>query len=195
MAEFSNEELLRGILNNSNAVLRFIYKSYYHEISAFVNRNSGTSYEAGEIFQEGIIVIYRKLKEEKLVLNNCSFKTYLYSVCRLLWLKQLEKRKKNVLKIEDTDQYSDKLYDDSLDELIHKNERYKLFQDHFQRLGKDCQQILQLFFEKVSLREITEILGLSSENYAKKRKHQCKELLVNSIKQDSEFKNLTAYEV
>jgi len=49
---------------------------------------------------------------------------------------------------------------------------------------------LQLFFEKVPLREIARIMGFKSENYAKTRKYKCKELLVNKIKQDSEFKKI-----
>ena len=33
-------------------------------------------------------------------------------------------------------------------------------------------------------------MGFTSESYAKKRKHQCKEYLVRSIKQDTEYKNI-----
>ena len=175
MANYSNEELLRGILRNNNLVLRHIYKSYYHKINAFVCHNSGDEDDANDIFQEAIIVIYRKIKDNTLQLDNCAFETYLYSVCRYLWLKHLEK---------------ESIYDDDLDEVIRKNERYKLFQDHFQKLGKDCQKILQLFFDKVPLKQIADIMGLTSESYAKKRKHQCKEYLVRSIKQDTEYKNI-----
>jgi hypothetical protein len=37
-------------------------------------------------------------------------------------------------------------------------------------------------------------MGYASENYTKKRKHQCKEYLVKSIKQDSEFKKIIDYD-
>lgn len=194
MANFSNDELLRGILRNNSAVLRYIYKSFYHKINSFVTRNSGTTDDANDVFQEAIIVIYRKIKEDKLILSECSFETYLYSVCRLLWLKQLEKRRKSIVKVEEIDNYSEAVYDDGLAELINKNERYKLYQVHFQKLGEECQKVLHLFFEKVSIKQITELMGFSSENYTKKRKHQCKEYLVRSIKQDTEFKNLIDYD-
>lgn len=190
MANYSNEELLRGILRNNNLVLRHIYKSYYHKINAFVCHNSGDENDANDIFQEAIIVMYRKIKDNSLQLENCAFETYLYSVCRLLWLKQLEKRRNTIVKVNDVNHFSESVYDDDLDEVVRKNERYKLFQDHFQKLGKDCQKILQLFFDKVPLKQIAEIMGLTSESYAKKRKHQCKEYLVRSIKQDTEYKNI-----
>ncbi|HPR32103.1 MAG TPA: sigma-70 family RNA polymerase sigma factor [Prolixibacteraceae bacterium] len=194
MAEFSSEELLKGILGNNGIIIRYIYKSFFHKIRSYIIRNSGNYDEARDIFQEAIIVIFRKLKDEGLVLHNCSFETYLFSVCRLLWLKQLEKRKKSVLNIEDTNHYSETVFDEGMDELIQKNERYRLFQDHFQQLGKECQQILQLFFEKHSFKQITEIMGLASENYTKKRKHQCKEHLIQNIKKDANFKNLSDYD-
>ncbi|MDP4206820.1 MAG: hypothetical protein Q8859_12585, partial [Bacteroidota bacterium] len=64
----------------------------------------------------------------------------------------------------------------------------RLYQKHFKSLGADCQKILQLYFDKVSLKQITQIMGFKSELYAKKRKYKCKEYLVKSIKQDLEYK-------
>jgi RNA polymerase sigma factor (sigma-70 family) len=195
MANYSNDELLRGILRNNSAVLRYIYKSYYHKINAFVNWNNGNSQDANDVFQEAIIVIYRKVKEDKLIISDdCSFETYLFSVCRLLWLKQLQSRKESIVKLEDTEDFSETIYNDGLTEIIDKNERYKLYQDHFQKMGEECRKVLQLFFEKVPMKEITRIMGFSSDSYTKKRKHQCKEYLVKSIKQDTKFKKLIDYD-
>jgi RNA polymerase sigma factor (sigma-70 family) len=194
MASYSNEEILRGILKNNSLILRYVYKTYFHKIYSFITNNTGDSEEANDVFQEAIIVIYRKLKEDSLIITNCTFETYLFSVCRLLWLKQLQYKRENIVKFEDMHLYAEKIIDDDLSELIQKNERYKLFQDHFQKLGKDCQKILQLFFKKVPIKQITEVMGFASDNYTKKRKHQCKEYLVKSIKQDNEYKNLINYD-
>jgi RNA polymerase sigma factor (sigma-70 family) len=194
MASYTNEELLRGVLRNNSLILRHIYKVYFHKIYSFVTNNKGGADEANDIFQEAIIVIYRKLKEDNLSFSNCTFETYLFSVCKLLWLKQLQYRKESIVTTEDLEPYSDEIIEDDLSELIQKNERYKLFQDHFQKMGKDCQKILQLFFEKVSIKQITELMGYASDSYTKKRKHQCKEYLVRSIKQDIEYKQIIDYD-
>ena len=190
MMKYENEEILKGILNNDNSVLQAIYDQYYHKIYALVTRNSGNEDDVNDIFQEAIIVIYRKLKEKRLELNGCTFETYFYSVSRLMWLKQLERRKKDVINITDISSFSEDVYDEDLNELTIKNERYKLFQKHFVQLGEDCQKILKLFFKKIPLKQIAEMMGYSSDSYVKKRKHQCKEYLVANIKQDSEFKNI-----
>ena len=82
-------------------------------------------------------------------------------------------------------------FDHDFSELVEKNERFKLYQKHFQMLGSDCQKLLQLFFDKVPLKQIAQIMGYSGEKYVKKRKFKCKEYLVTSIKQDVNFKKIS----
>lgn len=189
MIEYSNVELLNGILRNDTIVLQFIFKNFYSNINFFIKKNNGDEDDANDVFQEAIIIIYRKLKANTLVLD-CSFDTYLYSICRLLWLKELEKRKVEKENIKDNHEFNDEIYDDGLELVIDLNERYKLYQKHFALLGKDCQKILQLYFDKVPLKNIADMMGFKSEHYAKKRKFSCKEYLIKSIKQDLEYKNI-----
>ena len=96
MGSYTNEELLSGILRNNSLILRYIYKTYFHKIYSFIINNKGNAEEANDIFQEAVIVIYRKVKEDALVINNSSFETYLFAVCRLLWLKQLQRKKDDI---------------------------------------------------------------------------------------------------
>lgn len=189
MIEYSNLDLLNGILRNDTIVLQYIYKNFYSKINFFIKKNNGDDDDANDIFQEAIIILYRKLKANDLVLD-CTFETYLYSVCRFLWLKHLEKRKLEKEKIKDNHEFNDDIYDDGLEKVVDLNDRYKLYQKHFTNLGNDCQKILQLYFDKVSLKSIAQIMGFKSEKYAKKRKFKCKEYLIKSIKQDLEYKKI-----
>jgi RNA polymerase sigma factor (sigma-70 family) len=189
MIDYSNLDLLNGIRRNDTIVLQYIYKNFYSKINFFIKKNSGDDDDANDIFQEAIIIIFRKLKANELVLD-CTFETYLYSVCRFLWLKQLEKRKIEKEKIKDNHDYHEDIYDDGLEKVADLNERYRLYQKHFVNLGKDCQKILQLYFDKVPLKNIAQIMGFKSEKYAKKRKFKCKEYLIKSIKQDLEYNKI-----
>lgn len=189
MIDYSNLDILNGIRRNDTIVLQYIYKNFYSKINFFIKKNSGDDDDANDIFQEAIIIIFRKLKANELVLD-CTFETYLYSVCRFLWLKQLEKRKIEKEKIKDNHDYHEDIYDDGLEKVADLNERYRLYQKHFVNLGKDCQKILQLYFDKVPLKNIAQIMGFKSEKYAKKRKFKCKEYLIKSIKQDLEYNKI-----
>lgn len=193
MTDYTNLELLNGILRNDTIVLQFIYKNFYSKINFFIKKNNGDDDDANDIFQEAIIIIYRKLKANELVLD-CTFETYLYSICRFLWLKQLEKRKIEKENIKDNHEFNDEIYDDNLERVSDLNERYRLYQKHFANLGKDCQKILQLYFDKVPLKTIAQMMGFKSEKYAKKRKFSCKEYLIKSVKQDLEYKNILSGE-
>ena len=190
MIVYSDEQILKGVLRHDNLILQYIYKQYYYKINYFVRKNQGSTDDASDVFQEAIIVIYRKLKENDLVFQKSSFAGYLFSVCRFIWLKQLEKRRIEREKLNDTLPFQENLYDENLVELVDKNERYGLYQKHFATLSPDCQKLMQLFFEKVSLREIAKIMGYKSEKYAKTRKYKCKEILIKRIKQDTEFKKI-----
>ena len=190
MKSYSDEQILKGIMRHDNLILQHIYKQFYYKINYFVKKNSGNEEDANDIFQEAIIIIYRKIKENDLVFKTSSFEGYLFSVCRFLWLKQLHKRKLEKEKISETIPYQEDLYDENLVMLVEKNEKYGLYQKHFNTLSTDCQKLLQLFFEKVPLREIARIMGYKGEKYAKKRKYKCKEILINRIKHDTEFKKI-----
>ncbi|HBL74561.1 MAG: hypothetical protein A2W90_20960 [Bacteroidetes bacterium GWF2_42_66] len=189
MINYSNEELLNGILRNDSVILQFIYKNFYYKINFFIKKNNGDDDDANDVFQEAIIIMYRKIKDNSLILD-CSFDTYLYSICRFLWMKQLEKRKNEKERIYDNQEYRDDIYDEQLNRTVDMNERYKLYQKHFKNLGKDCQKILQMFFDKVPLKQIAQMMGFKGEKYAKKRKYKCKEYLIKSIKQDLEYKKI-----
>ena len=185
MQEFRVGEILEGLRNRNASVLEFIYKNYFHQISAFISKNDGTEEDAKDVYQDAILVIYQKTKKEDLTLN-CSFNTYLYSVCRLLWLKQLEKKKLRKDFLDESDKFVE--LDDDVLSYYEANERFKLYKEHFNKLSYNCQKILEMFLAKIQIKEIARVLGYRSDQYVKKRKHQCKEKLIASIKSDPRFK-------
>jgi RNA polymerase sigma factor (sigma-70 family) len=190
MKNFSDEQIQKGIIRHDNLVLTYIYKQFFYKVNAFIKKNSGTEDDVNDIFQEAVIVIYRKLKDNGTLFENRSFEVYLYSVCRFLWLKQLQHRRTEREKINETLPFNDDVYDDELSSLVEKNERYLLYQKHFRNISSDCQKILQMFFDKVPIKQIAQIMGFKSEKYVKTRKFKCKELLISRIKQDTEYKKI-----
>ncbi len=185
---YIEESLLEGIKLNDSDTLEYIYKKFYPSIRNFVILNSGTEDDAKDIFQESVIVIYRRVKTEKSFTISCSIKTYLYSISKNLWLKELESRKIERENLKNTEEFEST--DCEIDEPVTttQEDRFKLYQSHYLCLSKDCQKVLRLFMEKVPLKEIAQIMGYASEKYAKKRKYQCKEILVKRIQNDPYFK-------
>jgi RNA polymerase sigma factor (sigma-70 family) len=188
VSEFSVEEIIEGIKARDNCVLQYVYKNHYPSIHHFIVSNSGSPEDAKDIFQESIIVIYRKVKEQKHFLLNSSFKTFIYSIARNLWLKHLRAIKYEGQKIQDQQQFielKDEPFKISNDDL-----KLSLYQKYFRQLPEDCQNILKLTARDIPQKEIAQAMNLKSENYVKKRKHDCKDKLIEMIKKDPRYPDL-----
>lgn len=193
MTFYTDEAIVDGLKKRDSLIIRYIYKEYYPTIKFLITTNSGTETDAEDVFQDALVVLYRKISRENLVLTS-SFKTFLYSICRNLWLQRLDRRvfRNEFLEMEDLGELQEVTYSEQPEE---EQEKYRLFQQHFFRLSEDCQKVLKLFMGKTSLKEIAEIMGFKTEKYAKTRKFMCKEKLKTAIINDPNFKKyLTDYE-
>lgn len=183
MIHYSDEAIIEGLRLRSDYIIKYIYQELFPTIKYLVVKNSGNEEDAEDIFQDGLIVIFKKIKDNQLELSS-SFRTYLYSVCRNLWLQKLSKRKQFAREFSDVESFVDlpdrvmeEIYDDEV-------EKYRLYQQHFLTLNDDCQKVLLLFMKKLSLREIAVEMGYKTEKYAKTRKYLCKEELKKRIIND-----------
>ena len=183
MIHYSDEAILEGLRLRSDYIINFIYKEYFPLIRFLVADNGGSGEDAEDIFQDGIIIIYNKINLNQLALTS-SFKTYMYSVCRNLWLQKLHKRKAIFERLTDVEEYIDIPDDLQKDGAIEETEMHRIIQIHFLSLQDDCQKVLRLFVKNIPLREIALIMGFKTEKYAKTRKYLCKEELKRRIAND-----------
>lgn len=183
MIHYSDEAIVEGLRLRSDYIINFIYREFFPLIKFLVTENGGSEEDAEDIFQDGIIIIYNKINLNQLILTS-SFKTFLYSVCRNLWLQKLNKRKAIFDRLSDVEEYLE-VPEDVLTEATYTEvELHRIIQLHFLSLTEDCQKVLRLFTKNVSIREIAEIMGFKTENYAKTRKYLCKEELKKRIAND-----------
>jgi RNA polymerase sigma factor (sigma-70 family) len=175
---FTDTELLRGLAEKNEVMLRHMYNAYFRSIRRFVIYNTGTDDDAKDLFQEVLLVLFRKSKERNFNLT-CSLGTYIYSVSRLLWLKELDKRKRRAEKPVETDEYVDA--DADIEATGDYNERILMYRKHFEKLSSDCKKVLTLFLDGHTIAEITVMMGYSSDQHTKNRRYRCKQSLINSI--------------
>ncbi|MDD3742366.1 MAG: sigma-70 family RNA polymerase sigma factor [Lentimicrobiaceae bacterium] len=183
MIHYSDEAIIEGLRLRSDFIIRYIYHSAYPMIKYLVLSNSGNEEDAEDLFQDALIIIYKKIKVHSLELNS-SFHTYFYSVSRYLWLQKLTERKIN--RVELTEMENFEVLAESEVSIWHTDDKDKmrLYRHHFFSLNPDCQKVLLMFMEKMSLKQIAEKMGYKSGNYAKTRKYLCKEELKKKIIND-----------
>ncbi len=81
--------LLEGLAKEDKDSIERIYRDNYTMIQSLILNNNGSTDDAADIFQEAMIVLFEKSRNVDFELN-CLLKTYIYSVCRRLWLKKLQ---------------------------------------------------------------------------------------------------------
>ena len=184
--EKDQPDYIESIKQGDTRGINQVYKNFYPGIRHFIVKNNGAESDAKDIFHEALMAVYVKSKDPTFELTS-SFYTFFYTICRNLWFKELRKKSRDRGTI-----YEDVVYksDDLIDNIITEAERESLFWEKFKYLTEDCRQLLTLFFEGRSMDEITDIMQLSSANYAKKKKFKCKEKLVNLIREDRRYKEL-----
>lgn len=174
---------IQAIQSNDREGIKAIYTAFLPRIRTFILRNGGKEEDAQDVFQDALLILFDKSRAKGFVLSS-GFYTLLYGICRNLWGNQLQKKSRTEVTLNDDIKYIEQAT--QLDELL-QVEKQQLFWDSFQKLGTECQELLELFFTKKSMEEIAEILSLSSSGYAKKRKFLCKEQLIQLVRSDPRF--------
>ncbi len=188
MVDIDNSQFLEGIRRKNVEILKSIYREFFPMVRRFVLDNQGTSQDAEDLFQNALEAIYLKVREDQLVLT-AKFSTYLFELCRRQWYKKFRRKK-----FESSVTMDDPMVLREIEAampILEQTERYQLYREKFGGLGADCQEILTLtLVEERDFREVTAIMQLSSEGFARKKKHDCKEKLLKSIRQDPRFQEL-----
>lgn len=170
--KLTDNDFIEGLRNGDEVALSALYKKYYNLVLKFVVSNNGSSDAAQDVYQETIIVLYEKCKDPSFVLN-CQLQTYIYSVARNLWLKQLKKHG-SVTGLKDF--HVDVLEEASGDVKSHlkKEEEIEKVMQSLSQLGEPCATLLKDFYvNKMSMDDISEKFGYTNSDNAKNQKYKC----------------------
>lgn len=167
----SEIELLEGLARNDRQAVESIYKAHFGMIQTMIINNNGSSDDARDIFQEAMIVLYEKAKSETFELN-CLLKTYIYSVCRRLWLKRLQQMQKYV---SDAGRFEETVpVEDELEQHEQKNTDFQMMEKAMQGMGEPCKSLLEAYYlQKKSMVEIATFFGYTNADNAKNQKYKC----------------------
>ena len=179
-----NNRITNGILSGDLKVINNLYEEEFPIILKLIIQNSGNLDSAKDIFQEGLIIFIEKAYRKQLDLT-CSIRTYLYSICRILWVSELRKREKQFsLSDDDHCHLQCDITVSGNDDLP---DLYEIVSVAINSLGDPCQKLIESFYYKnLSWDEIAKSLGYSSASSARNQKYKCLErirkLIGNSSK-------------
>ncbi len=167
----TDKELLEGIRKGATQSLNTLYTTYFPMVLQLVLSNNGNEDDAKDIFQESVIVLYNKVNEGNFELNS-KLKTYLYAICRHLWLKKLSQQSRFTAQTYELDDLAEVELDVEQHEL--QSQQFKLMQHALTQLGEPCKTIIEEFYlHNKSMQDICEQFGYTNADNAKTQKYKC----------------------
>jgi RNA polymerase sigma factor (sigma-70 family) len=166
------KELLKGLANNNPSAIETIYRDCFAVVQKLVINNNGTHDDAKDVFQEALIVLYEKAKTENFELTS-QIRTYVYSVCRRLWLKRLQGLQRfGGTPVESLEEIVP--VEDDLEEHQAKSLQYQSLEKAMSSLGEPCKSLIDAYYlQKKHMQEIAEEFGYTNADNAKNQKYKC----------------------
>jgi RNA polymerase sigma factor (sigma-70 family) len=170
--QFTDNQFVDGLRSGNDEVLRALYKKYYNIVLKFIVNNSGTEEAAQDVYQETVIVLYETVKKPEFILN-CQLQTYIYSVAKRIWLKQLKKNGRTFLfKEEEENEVVDVTGD--LTEHYTKEKEIEKMNQSLALLGEPCATLIRDFYvHRKNMDEIADKFGYTNADNAKNQKYKC----------------------
>ena len=140
-------DYLNALINGDAEQISDIYKICFPNVKRFVIQNKGQQADAEDIFQKALLQLSVRYRKEQFEIKS-SFEAYLFTVCKNLWCRELNKSKQEVtsdsvveLKNEERDMVLSVL----------EQQRWEFFQEKLELISDNCKEILKRFFKKNSL--------------------------------------------
>ncbi len=177
--------------NQERAFTR-LYK-YFPKVEKHILINSGSKEEALDIFQDGLIILYKKVQDLPID-SPVKVDGFLINTCKLLWSNELRKKKVRKNTGEDglsevaSNQFTDE-HQDEIELLIEKEAKFKTIDQVLIKLGQKCKNMLEAFYYKnFSMDKIAKKFGYKTVQSAKTKKYKCMEH-ARALAKESNLKN------
>jgi RNA polymerase sigma factor (sigma-70 family) len=185
--QYSDKEIISAIKKGEDdRVLPHLYKVVLPKVRYYINKNKGNEDEAKDIFQDAVIIFYKKVKNDQFH-ENQNITSFICLVSKNLWINRVKKMNRNIEFPENESFISE---DDLLENLISEEKKNAITQ-LLSEIGEECKKLLKYsVYENKSMKEICRLMGYSNENVAKTYNYRCKQKLIQLVMKNKEIVNL-----
>lgn len=166
-----DRELLLGLARSDDKSLETIYSENFPVVLRMILQHNGSEDDAKDVFQEAIIVLYEKACEGNFNLTS-RLKTFLYSVCRHIWLKKVQSTYGLYALPPEMEEIIPAT--EALEDHAAKDEQFRIMESAMGSIGEPCKTILEDYYlQKRSMQEIADKFGYTNAENAKNQKYKC----------------------
>ena len=92
-----DDQIIEQLKLGNHTVFKHLY-NHYGIVENYILKNSGNKEDAKDIFQNALIIFYKKAISSEFELTS-KISTYIFAIAQNLWLKKLRDNKKNVVSL------------------------------------------------------------------------------------------------
>lgn len=187
--EYSDDQLINLLGSdlpqerNKAITVLFNDQKFRSQVMAYLMRKGTQKDDAIDLFKDALISLSLSIKKGNYKGNN-DLRSYLFGICKYLWLNKV--RKKNI--IDYKEELPDEDFSDNAVTKLYADDNKQLIAKLMDELKKPCRQILMLWSYGYKFVEIAEKVGYGSEGMARKKKHQCWQSFLTLINGNEEIK-------
>lgn len=175
-------EIIIDLKGENNQAFATLYKNHFGLVKRFIINNNGTNHDAEDIFQDTMIVLVTKVRQDDFVLE-ATVKTYIMAITKNLWLKKLRKASRDT---EFTDIYDNKFHEEISMAIEAEKTYWDKLQHYLHKITAHCKGLIHdMFFKNKTIEQIQKDYGYSTKHNAQNQKHKCVEQIRRVKEQES----------
>lgn len=182
----TSTDIIIDLKGENNQAFGTLYKNYFGLVNRFITNNSGTNHDAEDIFQNTMIALVAKLRQDDFVLE-ASVKTYIMAIAKNLWFKKLRTASRET---EFTDIYDSKFYEEITFAIEEEKSYWDKLQNYIHQITEHCKGLIHdMFFKNKPIEQIQKDYGYSTKHNAQNQKHKCVEQ-IRKVKEQEDKKEI-----
>lgn len=172
---------IRYIKEDENSAIKELYRKTRNPSLNWLRKNTSLQEaDITEIYQTAIVVLYDNVKTGKLKELTANVQTYILGICKnkALELYRRSKKTKFIAEMPIIEELGNEhiLYKKTLEDKI------KQLDNGINSIGDPCRSIIQLYYyKKLSMKEITAIMGYKNSDTTKNLKYKCLKRLQSAL--------------
>ncbi|MBX9782356.1 MAG: sigma-70 family RNA polymerase sigma factor [Chitinophagaceae bacterium] len=184
-----DQKYIDALLTHNQRLISEIYERFAPHMKAYLLSRGCSEEDAGDVFQEALIDIYKLAADKQFVLT-CPFEAFLLLLCKRKFLNKIKKTSLKVVTNDDDDAFTHIPGDANAaaEEHTAQVEKEQLVMLVLNDMG-NCKEVILKSLLKKPQEEIAEELGMTYAYY-RKRKSNCMGELAEQVRNKPQFKEL-----
>src|SRR5690606_21407759 len=178
----TDHKYIEALKKHDARLIEEIYSKTAPGIRAYLISKGAKEEEAGDVFQEALIDLYKLAQDDNFVLT-CPLEAFLLLICKRKWINIVEKNaRRGVTKSIDDGYTHIAASDDSATTLYADTfEKEQRVLEMLEKISERCREIIVASYSQIPQQQLAEQMGVSYA-YLRKKKSLCMAELINLVR-------------